>query len=74
MTVHHRVGRLVPGDPVVLVACASAHRKDALEACAFLIDRLKTDAPFWKRESFADGREVWVEARESDDTAATRWR
>ena len=74
VTVHHRIGRLVPGDPIVFVACASAHRKDALEACAFLIDRLKTDAPFWKRESFADGREVWVEARESDDTAATRWR
>jgi molybdopterin synthase catalytic subunit len=57
----------------VLAACASAHRKDALEACAFLIDRLKTDAPFWKRESFADGREVWVEARGSDDAAAARW-
>ena len=73
VTLHHRIGRLVPGDPVVLVACASAHRKDALEACAFLIDRLKTDAPFWKRESFADGREVWVEARDSDDAAAARW-
>ncbi len=73
VTLHHRVGRLVPGDPIVLVACASAHRKDALEACAFLIDRLKTDVPFWKRESFADGREVWVEARGSDDAAAARW-
>jgi molybdopterin synthase catalytic subunit len=73
VTVHHRVGQLIPGDPIVLVACASAHRKDALEACAFLIDRLKTDALFWKRESFADGREVWVEARGSDDEAATRW-
>lgn len=73
VTLHHRVGRLVPGDPIVLAACASAHRKDALEACAFLIDRLKTDAPFWKRESFADGREVWVEARGSDDAAAARW-
>ncbi len=73
VTVYHRVGRLVPGDPIVLVACASAHRKDALEACAFLIDRLKTDAPFWKRETFADGREVWVEARTSDDEAAARW-
>jgi molybdopterin synthase catalytic subunit len=57
----------------VLVACASPHRADALAACAFLIDRLKTDAPFWKRESFADGREVWVEARISDDVAAARW-
>ena len=73
ITLYHRVGRLVPGDPIVLVACASAHRKDALEACAFLIDRLKTDAPFWKRESFADGREIWVEARGSDDAAAARW-
>ncbi|UVO54095.1 molybdenum cofactor biosynthesis protein MoaE [Sphingomonas sp. SUN039] len=73
VTLVHRVGRLVPGDPIVLVACASAHRSDALEACAFLIDRLKTDAPFWKRESFADGREVWVEARTSDDAAAARW-
>lgn len=73
VTLHHRVGRLVPGDPIVLVVCASPHRTDALEACAFLIDRLKTDAPFWKRESFADGREAWVEARASDDVAAARW-
>lgn len=73
ITLHHRIGRLVPGDPIVLVACVSAHRKDALDACAFLIDRLKTDAPFWKRESFADGREIWVEARASDDSAASRW-
>jgi molybdopterin synthase catalytic subunit len=73
VTLHHRVGRLLPGDPIVLVACASAHRKDALEACTFLIDRLKTDAPFWKHESFADGRELWVEARASDDAAAARW-
>lgn len=73
VVMHHRIGRLVPGDPIVLVACASAHRRDALEACAFLIDRLKTDAPLWKRESFADGREMWVEARDSDDVAAARW-
>ena len=73
IVLHHRVGRLVPGEPIVLVACASGHRKDALDACAFLIDRLKTDAPFWKRESFADGREQWVEARASDDTASARW-
>ncbi len=73
VTIHHRIGRLVPGDPIVLVACASAHRKAALEACAFLIDRLKTDAPFWKKESFADGREIWVEARESDDAASAHW-
>jgi molybdopterin synthase catalytic subunit len=73
VAIHHRVGRLVPGDPIVLVACASAHRRDALEACAFLIDRLKTDAPFWKQESFIDGREIWVEARNSDEAAAARW-
>lgn len=73
VTLHHRVGRLIPGDPIVLVACASPHRRDALQACAFLIDRLKTDAPFWKQECFADGREAWVEAREGDDTAAARW-
>lgn len=73
VVIHHRVGRLVPRDPIVLVACASPHRADALSACAFLIDRLKTDAPFWKRESFADGREIWVEARSSDDAAAARW-
>ncbi len=73
VTVYHRVGRLLPHDPIVFVACASAHRRDALEACAFLIDRLKTDAPFWKRESFADGREMWVEARSDDDVAAARW-
>lgn len=73
VTLHHRVGRLVPGDPIVLVACAAPHRHDALDACAFLIDRLKTDAPFWKRESFGDGRETWVEARATDDVAAARW-
>jgi molybdopterin synthase catalytic subunit len=69
----HRVGRLVPGDQIVLAAAASAHRAAALEACAFLIDRLKTDAPFWKKEAFASGREHWVEARETDEAAATRW-
>lgn len=72
-TVVHRVGRLVPGDPIVLVMTASAHRAAALESCAFLIDWLKTHAPFWKREEFADGRERWVEARAEDDTAAARW-
>jgi molybdopterin synthase catalytic subunit len=69
----HRVGRLVPGDQIVLAAAASAHRAAALEACALLIDRLKTDAPFWKKEAFASGRERWVEARETDEAAATRW-
>jgi molybdopterin synthase catalytic subunit len=69
----HRVGELKVGERIVLVATASAHRKDALEACAFLIDRLKTDAPFWKKERAADGTESWVEARGSDRDAAGRW-
>lgn len=70
----HRVGTMIPGDRIVFVGTASPHRADALEACAFLIDRLKTDAPFWKREAFADGREKWVEARDTDAAAAARWR
>ncbi|MGT2514848.1 molybdenum cofactor biosynthesis protein MoaE [Sphingomonas panni] len=68
----HRVGPMVPGDRVVFVATTARHRGAALEACAFLIDRLKTGAPFWKRERRrAEAR--WVEARESDDAAAARW-
>lgn len=68
----HRVGPMVPGDRVVLIATAATHRREALEACAFLIDRLKTEAPFWKRETRAsDAR--WVEARASDSQAAARW-
>lgn len=72
-TVIHRIGRLLPGDQIVLVATASAHRAAALEACAFLIDWLKTRAPFWKHEEFADGTGGWVEAREEDQAAAARW-
>ena len=72
-TVIHRVGRLVPGEPIVLVLTASTHRAAALESCAFLIDWLKTGAPFWKREEFASGDERWVEARAEDDSAAARW-
>lgn len=68
----HRVARMTPGDRVVFVGTAAAHRAPALDACAFLIDRLKTDAPFWKREVLAEGAR-WVEARAGDDTAATRW-
>lgn len=68
----HRYGRLEPGDRIVLVACASAHRQAALEACGFLIDWLKTKAPFWKLEEGPAG-EAWVEARDSDDAAAARW-
>jgi molybdopterin synthase catalytic subunit len=69
----HRVGELQAGERIVLVATASAHRKNALQACAFLIDRLKTEAPFWKKERGADGAEAWVDARESDNDAAGRW-
>lgn len=72
-TVIHRVGRLEPGAPIVLVLTASAHRAAALDACAFLIDWLKTKAPFWKREEGAGGTHRWVEARTADDTAAERW-
>lgn len=68
----HRVGPMEPGERIVLVATAAAHRGAALEACAFLIDRLKTDAPFWKREH--RGAAVsWVDARESDTDKAARW-
>ena len=68
----HRVGRLVPGDRIVLVGVASAHRGEAFAACEFIMDYLKTRAPFWKREETPEGGR-WVEARESDDAAAGRW-
>jgi molybdopterin synthase catalytic subunit len=68
----HRYGRLEPGEQIVLVAVASAHRLAAFEACAFLVDWLKTKAPFWKLEETAEG-ERWVEAKDSDDAAAGRW-
>ncbi len=69
----HRVGILVPGDRIVFVGTASAHRAAALESCAYLIDRLKTDAPFWKWQTFADGRSEWVAARETDAAQSARW-
>ena len=68
----HRFGRLEPGDRIVLVACASAHREAAFQACHFLIDWLKTRAPFWKREETPAGAR-WVEAKSTDDDAAARW-
>jgi molybdopterin synthase catalytic subunit len=68
----HRYGRLEAGEPIVLVAAASAHREAALEACAFLMDWLKTRAPFWKLEETPDGGQ-WVDARASDAHAAARW-
>jgi len=68
----HRVGRMLPGEAIVLVAVASAHRAAAFEACAFLMDWLKTKAPFWKAEERIGGTS-WVAAKASDDTAAARW-
>ena len=72
-TVIHRYGALQPGDQIVLVAVASAHRGDAFAACEFIMDFLKTRAPFWKKEQAAGGTR-WVEARASDDAAAERWK
>ncbi len=68
----HRVGRLLPLDQIVLVVVTSAHRGESFVACQFLMDYLKTQAPFWKKEDTAGGAR-WVEARESDDAAAARW-
>lgn len=68
----HRVGALAPGEPIVFVGTASAHRQAAFEACDFIMDYLKTRAPFWKREETADGPR-WVEGRDSDQQAAARW-
>lgn len=72
VTVVHRIGRLVPGEPIVLVLAASAHREEAFAACGFIMDYLKTRAPFWKKEETPVGSR-WVEARASDDVAAARW-
>ncbi|MDP2111697.1 MAG: molybdopterin synthase catalytic subunit MoaE [Thiobacillus sp.] len=72
VTVIHRVGRLLPGDPIVLVAVAGSHRGEAFDACEFIMDYLKTQAPFWKKEETMEG-DRWVEARASDDAAAARW-
>jgi len=71
-TVIHRYGELAPHDQIVLVAVASAHRGDAFAACEFIMDYLKTQAPFWKKEHRPEGA-AWVEARASDDDAAGRW-
>ncbi len=69
----HRYGELHAGERIVFVGCASSHRAAALDACAFLIDQLKTSAPFWKQEALDDGTSRWVDAREADDAAAARW-
>ena len=68
----HRIGRLVPGDKIVWVGVSSAHRAAAFSACEFIMDYLKTRAPFWKREVSEQGAR-WVDARDSDDQRATRW-
>ena len=73
-TLIHRIGDLLLGDQIVLVAVSSAHRDAAFEACHFIMDFLKTRAPFWKKELTAEGVQRWVEAKQSDDAAAARWR
>jgi len=72
VTIIHRVGRLVPGDRIVFVGVASSHRHAAFDACEFLMDYLKIHAPFWKQEERASGTR-WVEAKSTDEQAATRW-
>jgi molybdopterin synthase catalytic subunit len=72
LTVVHRVGRIAPGENIVLVLTASKHRQAAFEAAEFLMDFLKANAPFWKREESAGGT-AWVDARDYDDAAAARW-
>jgi molybdopterin synthase catalytic subunit len=74
LTVIHRYGRVAPGEPIVLVLAAASHRRAAFEAADFLMDYLKTRAPFWKREHRADGGTGdWVEAKEADERASERW-
>jgi molybdopterin synthase catalytic subunit len=69
----HRTGELKPGDPIVLVVAASAHRQAAFDAASFLMDYLKTSAPFWKKETGLDGSGAWVDARDADDAALAKW-
>lgn len=74
LTVIHRHGRIAPGENIVLVVAASAHRQAAFEAASFLMDFLKTRAPFWKKEHLKDGTDGgWVEAKDADDKAAEKW-
>jgi len=73
VTIVHRTGRMAVGERIVFLGTAALHRREALDACAYLIDRLKTDAPFWKREH-RGGTTSWVEARASDVEAAQRWK
>lgn len=73
LTIVHRHGRLDLAVPIVFVGASAVHRAAALDAVAFTIDRLKTNAPFWKREHFTDGNSLWVDAKASDDASAARW-
>lgn len=73
VTVIHRHGRIVPGEDIVLVVTASSHRHDAFAAAEFLMDYLKTRAPFWKQVEYLGNRTIWVDAKSSDDAAAERW-
>jgi molybdopterin synthase catalytic subunit len=72
-TIIHRFGRLVPGEPIVFAGAAAPHRRAALDAVSFLMDWLKTKAPFWKQEFFESGEAVWVDATAADDEAAASW-
>ncbi len=72
-TIIHRVGRLEPGEQIVFVGASAAHRHAALDAVSFLMDWLKTKAPFWKQESLASGEACWVDAADADDLSAARW-
>jgi len=75
ITIVHRFGRILPGEPIVLVVTASAHRTEAFEAASFLMDYLKTRAPFWKRQHLADHSDGgWVAAKHQDDAAAEKWK
>ena len=75
LTIIHRFGMIAPGEPIVVVLAASAHRQAAFEAASFLMDYLKTRAPFWKKEHRSDGSTGdWVAAKETDETAARKWR
>ncbi|MBA4090538.1 molybdenum cofactor biosynthesis protein MoaE [Sphingomonas sp. VDB2] len=74
VSVIHRFGRLEPGARIVFVGTASRHRTAALESCAFLIDWMKSDAPFWKKEHFGDGATQWVAARAEDEARAKGWK
>lgn len=74
VSVIHRIGHLKPGEQIVYVGVASAHRQSAFDGCGFIIDFLKTEAPFWKKETLLSGESAWVSAREDDQQALRKWR